>query len=356
MDTSIIASNEGLTEIVNEIPIQLYVIKNKQNIQATFTNYGARLVSLMLPDKNGIATDVVLGFDNLKQYQTSTEPYFGAVIGRYCNRIAKGRFCLEDIVYELIVNNGSNTIHGGVNGFHKVVWDVEIVEDHLLQFSYLSKHLEGGFPGDLFVKVSFSITEENELKIEFWATTDRKTLISLSSHAYFNLNGEGSGTILNHQLQINANYYTPVDKTLIPTGEIRSVLGTAFDFNEMTSIGSRISASEHQLIIGRGYDHNYVLNRNSSAELSFAARAIGDLSGIQMDVFTEEPGLQFYSGNNMYGDNFLKSNQSDSFRTAFSLETQHFPDSPNHSHFPSTELDAGDCYQSTTIYKFSVLE
>jgi aldose 1-epimerase len=354
MNTSSITSSIGIKDQMIGIPSDMFVIKNKHNMQATFTNYGARLVSLLVPDKNGNSTDVVLGFDNLLQYQTATLPYFGAVIGRYSNRIDKGRFCLDDIVYELIVNNGSNTLHGGVNGFHNVVWDVEIVETELIQFSYLSQHLEGGFPGDLFVKVSYRLTEENELEIEFWATTDRKTVVSLSNHVSFNLNGEGSGTILNHHLHINANHYTPVDRTLIPTGEIRTVLGTAFDFNVMTTIGSRICANEQQLIIARGYDHNFVLNKNSNSELSFAARAIGDLSGIQLEVFTEEPGLQFYSGNNMYGDNCLKSNQSDTFRTAFSLETQHFPDSPNHSHFPSTELDAGDCYQSTTIYKFSV--
>jgi aldose 1-epimerase len=349
-----IPSNKGFQDKVDGIQIDLYVLNNNNNVQAAFTNYGARIVSLLVPDKNGNFTDVVLGFDTLAKYRTSTEPYFGATIGRYSNRIAKGKFSLDCKEYSLPQNNGQNTLHGGLRGFQDVAWNVEMATDNSIQFSYFSKDMEEGFPGNVLAKVSYKLTEDNAVEIKYHASTDKDTVFNMTNHAFFNLNGEGSGTILNHILQINADKYTPVDKSLIPTGEICSVNGTALDFTEPKTIGKDIESVESQIIIGQGYDHNYVLNTHGESKLNFAARVTGDKSDIQMDVYTEEPGMQFYSGNFMQSINSLKSGLKDDFRTSFALETQHFPDSPNHSNFPSTLLEEGDIYKSTSIYKFSI--
>jgi aldose 1-epimerase len=332
----------------------LYVLKNKNNMQAFFTNYGGRLVSLLVPDKAGKLTDVVVGFKSVDEFKNSTEPYFGATIGRYGNRIAKGKFMLDGKQFTLTINNGVNTLHGGKAGFQNVVFDAVQPNDHTLELSYLSKDMEGGFPGNLKVKVTYSLTDSNELKMDYEATTDKTTVVNLTNHAFFNLNGEGSGTILNHMVQINAERYTPVDSTLIPTGELARVAGTPFDFNRPTTIGQRINQKNEQLKNGGGYDHNFVLPLVKGESIASAAKVIGDKSGILMEVYTQEPGLQFYSGNFMQSKNTFKGGAKDDFRTAFAMETQHFPDSPNQPSFPTTTLKPGETYKTSSYYKFSV--
>lgn len=338
---------------INGKPTGLYILKNSNNMQVAITNYGGRIVSIVVPDKNGKPANVVIGFDSVQQFQSSTEPYFGALIGRFGNRIAKGTFTLDGKTYQLFKNNGPNTLHGGKNGFQYAVWDATPIGDSALQLTYLSKDGEENFPGNLTVKVVYTVTAANELKIEYEASTDKKTVINLTSHAFFNLNGAGSGTINNHSLQINANEYTPVDSTLIPTGTIEKVAGTPFDFTTAHTIGARINDSNMQLKYGKGYDHNFVLNRQSKNDLEYAATATGDISGITMAVLTTEPGLQFYGGNFMQGKNKMMGYKDD-FRTAFCLETQHYPDAPNQPNFPSTVLERGKKYTSVTVYKFSV--
>ena len=332
----------------------LYILKNSKNTTAAFTNYGARIISLQVPDQSGKLTDVVVGFSGVNEYINSTEPYFGATIGRYGNRIARGKFTLDGKEYNLFTNNGINSLHGGKKGFQDVIWDTNQINDQSIEFSYFSKDMEEGYPGNLKVKVTYTLTDDNELSIDYYASTDKKTIINLTNHAFYNLNGEGSGSILNHQLQINAEKFNPVDSTLIPAGKPSGIDGSPFDFRKPYSIGSRIEDDHIQLKYGKGYDHNYILNRGTSDDLFHAARVIGDRSGIIMDVFTTEPGLQFYSGNFMQGKNTFKNGSKDEFRTAFCLETQHFPDSPNRPDFPSTVLDKGENYKSRTVYKFSV--
>jgi len=332
----------------------LYILKNKKGMTGIFTNYGGRLVSLFVPDKNGKLTDVVVGFASLQDYIKSTEPYFSATIGRFGNRIAKGKFSLDGKQYTLFTNNGPNTLHGGKKGFGDVVWDATQLNDSTLELHYLSKDMEEGFPGNLDVKVTYTITSNNEFKCDYLATTDKKTIVNLTNHAFFNLNGEGSGTINNHVLQINADQYTPVDATLIPTGKNVSVQATPFDFKKPTAIGSRVNDTNNkQLKYGKGYDHNFVLT-DGSANMKQAATISGDLSGIVMTVITQEPGLQFYGGNFMQSKNTLKGGSKDDFRTAFSLETQHFPDSPNQPDFPTTVLAPGQTYQTSSVYRFSI--
>lgn len=331
----------------------LYILRNKNGMTAAVTNYGGRLVGLWVPDRNGKMTDVVVGFGSVNAYVNASEPYFGASIGRYGNRIAKGRFTLDGKPYTLFTNNGPNTLHGGKKGFQYVVWDASQPNDSTLELHYLSKDMEEGFPGNLNVKVTYNLTGNNELRFDYQATTDKRTVINLTNHAFFNLNGEGSGTINNHVLQINADRYTPVDSTLIPTGQILPVAGTPFDFRQPTSIGARVNDSSLQLKYGNGYDHNFVLNAADGAGPTHAATVSGDKSGIVMDIFTQEPGLQFYGGNFMQSRNTFKSGAKDDFRTAFCLETQHFPDSPNQPNFPSTVLDPGKTYQTTSTYRFS---
>ncbi|CAN5783188.1 galactose mutarotase [soil metagenome] len=341
-------------QMIDEKETDLYILKNKNNIQAAITNYGGRLVSLLVPDKDNKLVDVVIGFDSVQQYKTSTEPYFGATIGRYGNRIAKGKFTLDGKVYSLFTNNGPNTLHGGKKGFQYVVWNAKQLGDSILELSYLSKDMEEGYPGNLQVKVVYHLTDNNELKINYEATTDKKTVINLTNHAFFNLNGQGSGTINNHLLFINANNYTPVDGTLIPTGKIEPVANTPFDFRKPVAIGKNVDANNVQLKNGKGYDHNFVLNNNTSAGLHHAATVTADKTNIVMEVYTQEPGLQFYGGNFMQAKNTMKGGNKDDFRTAFCLETQHFPDSPNQPDFPSTVLEPGKIYSSSSVYSFSV--
>nr|WP_121271947.1 aldose epimerase family protein [Pedobacter schmidteae] len=333
--------------------VALYVLKNKNGVQVAITNYGGRIVSLMVPDKNHHFVDVVLGYDKLKSYQKKGEPFFGALIGRYGNRIAKGKFTLDGKTYQLQLNDGVNTLHGGTDGFYSKVWDAKKINDQLLELVYFSKDGEAGYPGNLTVKVTYELTGDNELKISYAATTDKNTIVNLTNHAYFNLNGAGDSTITDHLLMINADSFTPVDSTLIPTGKIEKVAGTPFDFNKAISIGERINADNQQLKYGKGYDHNFVLRKGKG--LHKVATVTSPKTGIVMDVLTEEPGLQFYSGNFLTGkDKDGKGNITYPHRSAFCLETQHFPDAPNQPAFASTELKPRTEYKTLTIYRFSV--
>jgi aldose 1-epimerase len=346
---------KAFQQTIDDKQTNLYVLKNKNNMQIAITNYGARVVSLLVPDKDGKITDVVVGFDNVEDYSEGGDTYFGAIVGRYGNRIAKGKFKLDSKEYTLATNNGSNHLHGGNKGFSRGVWDAQQPNDSTLVLTYVSKDGEEGYPGNLTSKVTYTVTNNNELKIDYETTTDKKTVVNLTNHSYFNLNGQGSGTINNHLMMINADKYTPVDSTLIPTGKIETVANTPLDFRTPAAIGARINDTGNiQLKYGKGYDHNFVLNKNKSAGLTKAAEVVGDESGIVMDVYTREPGVQFYGGNFMNGSHTIKGGKKDDYRTAFCLETQHYPDSPNQPQFPSTTLEPGKVYKTTTIYTFSV--
>ncbi|RYZ95949.1 MAG: galactose mutarotase [Sphingobacteriaceae bacterium] len=344
-------ADSAFNKIIDGKQVSLFVLKNKNGVEAAITNYGGRLVSLLLPDKNGNITDIVVGPESAEGFEKSTEPYYGATIGRYGNRIAKGKFTLEGKEYTLALNNGVNTLHGGKKGFQYVVFDAKQTDPATLELTYLSKDMEEGYPGNLNVKVIYKLTDNNSLDISYEATTDKTTVVNLTNHAFYNLNGVTSGDILKHTLQVNADNYVPVDSTLIPTG-IEKVSDTPFDFTKPTEIGARINNDNVQLKNGKGYDHNYVLN---SSDITKAAATItGDKTGITMEIFTVEPGLQFYSGNFMEGKNVIKYGKTDDFRTSFALETQHYPDSPNQPKFPSTVLKPGQVYKTHSIYKFSV--
>jgi len=348
-----VLETKNFDTIIDGKKVGLYWIENK-GIKAAFTNYGGRLIGLWVADKNGKQTDVVVGMNSAKGFKTSTEPYFGATIGRVGNRIAKGQFTLEGKQYQIPINNGKNALHGGKKGFQDVVWDVSKTNENTLVFTYVSKDGEQGFPGNLNVKVTYTLEADKTLKMEYQATTDKTTLVNLTNHAFFNLNGEASGSILNHELQIYADQFTPVDEGLIPTGELKAVKNTPFDFTSKHTIGERIETKEEQLKFGKGYDHNYVLNGRKKDGLNYAAKISGDKSGITLDIFTEEPGLQFYSGNFMQSKNTFKSGAKDAFRTAFALETQHFPDAPNQPKFAPIVLKRGQKYHTVSLYQFSV--
>ena len=340
----------GKTE--NLTPVDLYTLTNDKGVEARITTYGGIVVSLKVPDRIGRLGDVVLGYDNLEGYLTDS-PYFGALIGRYGNRIAKGSFQLGGTPYQLAQNNGDNHLHGGVVGFDKVIWKAKALwgEDEVgLQLTYLSHDGEEGYPGNLSVTVVYTLTNNNALKIDYSATTDKKTIANLTNHSYFNL--AGTGDILGHELMLKADRFTPVDKGLIPTGELSSVEGTPMDFTKPTAIGARINQNDEQLIYGLGYDHNWVLN-NSGGKLALAAKIFEPISGRVMKVYTTQPGIQFYSGNFLDGSITGKNDEIYYKHFGFCLETQHFPDSPNHSNFPSTSLNPGQRYKQTTIYKFS---
>ena len=305
-----------------------------------------------MPDKNGRLKDVVIGFDDIESYKKALSAYYGATIGRYGNRIAKGHFVIDGRRIDLFINNKPNTLHGGRKGFNDVVWDTKNVTDSSITFAYLSKDGDEGYPGNLQCKVTYELTSDNAIKISYEATTDKNTVVNMTNHSYFNLNGIGSGTILDHLVQLDASNYTPVDSTLIPTGKIEPVAGTPFDFTKPAAIGSRINDKNDQLKNGKGYDHNLVLDKHDLT--TPVATVTGDQSGIEMQIFTTEPGLQFYSGNFMTGANTMHGGAKDEYRTGFAMETQHFPDSPNKPAFPSTELKPGEVYKTVTIYKFSV--
>ena len=315
------------------------------------TNYGAKIVSLFVPDKNEKLVDIVLGHPSIDAYLESQEPYFGAVCGRTGNRIAKGQFTLDGVNYQLAINNGANNLHGGVKGFHAVVWDAEQIDEQSIKLTYLSKDGEEGFPGNLKTTVSYTLTEDNALQIDYHAVTDHATIINLTNHSYFNLSGAGSPSICDHFLQINADTYLPTDETAIPLGKPEAVAGTPMDFRFFSEIGKRINEPFPQLIIGNGYDHNYVLNKTGN-ELSFCAKAISPKTGIVMEVHTTEPGVQLYTGNGMTGKFEAKDGKRYPKRSAFCLETQHYPDSINQPEYPSVILRPGDTFISKTIFKF----
>jgi aldose 1-epimerase len=346
---SLLPNPDSFKDTVDGKSTALYILHSGK-LTAAITNYGARIVSFVVPDKNGTPTDVVLGYDSIGKYVHQPETYFGAIVGRYGNRIANGTFTLNGNGYTLAKNNGPNSLHGGKKGFGAVVWTAGKVDSNLVQLTYISKDGEEGYPGNLSVTVTYTL-RSNGLGIEYDATTDKATVLNLTNHSYFNLNGQGSGTINNHVLQIAATKYTPVDSTLIPTGKIEAVAGTPFDFTKAIAIGARVKDSANQQIkYGRGYDHNFVLDPHEKTEPVIVT---GDLSGITLHVSTDQPGIQFYGGNFMQGTNPLKGGKTDGYRTAFCLETQHYPDSPNEPSFPTTTLKPGEKYHSWTTFLFS---
>jgi aldose 1-epimerase len=329
--------------------IDRYTLENASGMQVGIINYGGIVTSIRTPDRGGQITDVVLGFDSLDGY-LGTHPYFGAIVGRYGNRIAKGRFTLDGIEYKLARNDGENALHGGVRGFDKQIWRAREIPSGV-ELRYLSKDGEEGYPGALDVTVTYTLNGENELKIEYAAVTDRQTVVNLTNHSYFNLSGQGDGDILGHEVTINADRFTPVDAGLIPTGEAAPVEGTPFDFRKPTAIGARIHEDDEQLLRGKGYDHNFVLN-SSGSRLSLAARVKDPKSGRVLEVLTDQPGVQFYAGNFLDGSVKGKGGRAYGQRQGFCLETQHFPDSPNQPGFPSTVLKPGERYRTTTIFRF----
>lgn len=334
--------------------IDLYTLRNAHGVEAKITNYGGIVVSLKVPDHNGKFDDLVLGFNDLDSY-LKPHPYFGALIGRYGNRIAKGRFTLNGVEYKLAVNNGENHLHGGIKGFDKVIWtgkEMKTKAGPAVVLTYLSKDGEEGYPGNLTTRVVYTLTNNNELKIEYSATTDKDTVTNLTHHSYFNLAGEGSGDILNHRVTINANRFVPTDAGSIPLGELRRVTGTPFDFLTAHAIGERINQDEEQLKFGSGYDHTWVINGRQGV-LRLAATAYEPTSGRVMQVWTTEPGMQFYTGNFLDGTLTGKAGKLYPRRSGFCFETQHYPDSPNQPSFPTTTLKKGATYKSTTIYRFS---
>jgi len=347
---------QSFSSVVDDKKVGLFTLENESGMRVDITNHGGRIVSLLVPDKNGVFDDVVTGYHSLDEYLVTNEPYFGSLIGRYGNRIANGQFSIGNKVYQLAINNEPNHLHGGPGGFHNVVWETNPLADNSLKLSYLSPDGEENYPGNLKVTVTYSLTNANELIIEYEAVTDTPTVVNLTNHAFYNLAGEGNRPIHDHLLIINADHYTPVDQNLIPTGEIAPVAGTPFDFTTRRAIGERIEEDHPQIVFGNGYDHNYVLNKNMETpdKPQLAATVIEPGSGRRMDVYTTEPGIQFYSGNFLDGSETGKRGEIYNFRTSFCLETQHFPDSPNQPNFPSTLLLPGETYRQVTKMVFSV--
>jgi len=345
-------------EIFGKLPdgrqVELYTLTNANGARARIMTYGGILVSLEVPDRSGRLDDVTLGFDNLQGYLKG-HPYFGAIVGRYGNRIGKGTFTLDGVTYQLAKNNDENHLHGGIKGFDKVLWDAAepVKQDNAVgvKLSYLSKDGQENYPGNLACTVIYTLTNDDELKISYQATTDKATPINLTHHSYFNLAGQGSSDILGHAMMLNADRFTPVDEGLIPTGELRPVKGTPMDFTTPTAIGARIEQDDEQLKFGGGYDHNWVLNKNDDS-LTLAARVYEPTTGRVMEVYTTEPGIQFYSGNFLDGTITGKGARVYKHRCGFCLETQHFPDSPNKPDFPSVILRPGEKYTHLTVHKF----
>lgn len=332
----------------------LFTLKNASGMETVITNFGGIIVSLKVPDRQGVIDDVTLGFDSLQSY-VDKHPYFGAIVGRYANRINKGTFSLNGKTHQLSVNNGKNSLHGGVRGFDKAVWDVienECIPGRKLVLFYLSKDGEEGYPGNLSVTVTYTLSDSNALDIFYSASTDQATVLNLTSHPYFNLAGAGKGDILGHELMINADRFTPLNEYNVPTGEIKRVENTPFDFRHSKAIGESIGLNDPQLVYGKGYDHNWVLNKKEK-EFSFAARVVEQKTGRILEIWTTEPGIQFYSGNFLDGRYIGKGMCMYNHRTGFCLETQHFPDSPNQAAFPSTVLVPGKQFESQTRFLFS---
>jgi aldose 1-epimerase len=336
-------------------PVDLFTLRNSKGLEARICNYGGIVVSFKAPDRHGKMGDVMLGYDNLEDY-IKNNPFFGCLVGRYGNRIAQGKFKLNGKEYTLAVNNGPNSLHGGIKGFDKAVWEPSIrttPDGPALQLRYLSKDGEEGFPGNLAVTALYTLTEDNGLRLDYTATTDKDTIVNLTQHSYFNLAQKGD--VLKHIVMIQADKFTPVDSTLIPTGELRPVDGTPFDFRKPTAIGARINEDDEQLKFGNGYDHNWVINKPPS-DLSLAARVYEPMSGRVLEVLTTEPGLQFYTGNFLDGTIKGKGGWVYKARNGFCMECQHFPDSPNHPNFPSVVLKPGQAYRNTIMYRLSVGE
>jgi len=336
-------------------PVEIYTLRNSKGMEARILTYGGIVQMLKVPDRDGKLDDIVLGYDNLGSYLTNS-PYFGALIGRYGNRIGGAKFTLEGVAYTLATNNGPNSLHGGIQGFDKVIWKAKPLytpDGPALELNYVSKDGEEGFPGTLRVRAVYTLTENNELHLDFTATTDRPTICNLTHHSYFNLRGQGNGDILGHQVYINADMMTPVDKDLITTGELKPVNGTPFDFRTPTAIGARINDPDQQLQYGPGYDHNWVINK-PLGKFGLMARVYEPTTGRVLEVWSTEPGLQFYSGNFLDGTITGKDSKVYPRRSGFCMEPQHYPDSPNKPMFPSTELRPGETYQTTIVYRFSV--
>jgi aldose 1-epimerase len=334
-------------------PVEIYTLRNAKGVEARICNYGGIVVSLKVPDKHGKFGDVVLGYDDLDSY-IKNNPFFGCLVGRYGNRIAGGRFTLEGKTYTLAVNNGPNSLHGGIKGFDKKVWDAQAIASvagPALELRYLSKDGEEGFPGNLHVTAVYTLTDDNSLRLDYAATTDKATVLNLTHHSYFNL--AGAGDVLNHEVMIAADKFTPVDTTLIPTGELLPVKGTPLDFNLPTKIGARINSDGEQIKFGKGYDHNYVFNKKPG-QLALAARVYEPGSGRVMEVLTTEPGMQFYTGNFLDGTITGKAGWTYQQRSGFCMEPGKFPDSPNRPAFPSCVLKPGEEFRSAIIYRFSV--
>jgi aldose 1-epimerase len=335
---------------LNGKPVKLFILKN-QTMQVALTNFGARIVGIVVPDKAGKPTDVALGFKTLADYQKPGGEFFGPIVGRFGNRINAGKFTLDGKSYRLEINNNGHNLHSGPSGMHNVVWDVLKSDNQMLTLTYTAKDGEGGFPGNLETTVTYTLTDDNELKIDYTATTDKATPVNLTSHGFFNLNGEGSGTINNHTLMIDADRFSAVNVGLIPQGEPVSVANTPFDFRQKTAVGKRLGETDEQLKFGGGYDHNFVLNRKGTG-LEKAVEITGDVSGITMTVLTTEPAMQFYGGNFFADKDITKSGKAIDKQEAFALEAQHYPDSPNHPTYPNTILKPGQTYRQTTVYQF----
>ncbi len=332
---------------------QVFTLKNKNGLSMSITNLGGKVMSFFVPDKNGKLADIILGFDTPDEYINGA-PWFGALIGRCGNRIAKGKFSLDGKEYQLPINNGENHLHGGPNGFHNVYWNITpltINGNESLRLEYSSEDGEGGYPGKLEVVVIYTLTNNNEWIIEYEASTNKPTPVNLTQHNFYNLAGEGNGDILHHLLTIHGNYYLPVEISQIPTGEMRNVANSPFDFRNPTMIGERINEYDEQLGFGNGYDHNWILTKNDTS-LSLAAVVSESTSGRIMEIYTTEPGLQFYAGNFLDSKDIGKGKKPYAYRTGFCLEAQHFPDSPNHPHFPSTILRPGEKYYQKTVHHF----
>jgi len=342
---------EDFRKVADGKQVELFLLSNVNGMEVSVTNFGAKIVSALVPDKKGNWVDVVLGKSNINDYLNNQEPYFGAICGRTANRIANGKFVIDGSEYHLAVNNGPNNLHGGLKGFNAIVWDARQLDEQTLELTYLSKDGEEGFPGNLHVKAIYHLTNDNAFEISYEATTDKTTIINLTNHSYFNLSGEGDSYIGDHKLQINADYYLPTNDVAIPLGKPEKVEGTPFDFRSEHTIGERIEEEFTQLIYGNGYDHNFNLNR-SGDDLVFCAKAVSPKTGIAMEIFTTEPGVQLYTGNYLDGSFTGKNGHSYPKRSAFCLETQHFPDSIHHSDYPSIVLKPEDKFKSKTVYKF----
>ena len=352
-EVSISKEPYGIT--ADSIPVDKYVMKNSKGMEITVITYGGIITSWTAPDKNGAYSDVVLGYAALSDYEKAT-PYFGAIIGRYGNRIANGKFTLDGTEYQLATNDGPNHLHGGLKGFDKVIWNASEVKSDVtasLVLTYLSKDLKEGYPGNLNTKVTYTLTNDNELEVAYEATTDMKTVVNLTQHSYFNLSGDFTKPILDHEITIDADKYLPVNATLIPTGELADVTNTPFDFRTAKVIGQDINTDNEQLIKGKGYDHCWVLNGQDKG-MRLAAKAYDPSSGRLLEVYSDEPGIQFYTGNFLDGTLPMPNGGTYAHRTGFCLETQHYPDSPNQKDFPSVVLNPGDTYRTKTTFKFSV--